>query len=149
MPVDVPIIPVELDGVGARASVLPAGDFLWKFPTQIPTRESHLWKAAASDGLFAGRSAARCRISARKHFARRQKSTCTRCPKSFMLLGAEASLPLRMAGRAEAETELVFRRWWEIWSSREALESDGMARKMVGHPVAAIRSRRALNYAPC
>src|SRR2546430_16362107 len=102
--------------------------------------ESHLWKAAASDGLYPGsppRGAA-----SRRGSLRAPQEAHAHVARIIHVLGAEASLPLRHGRRAEAETELVFGVGGS--SGPRATLAKAMAWPGNGrHPVAAIGSRRA------
>jgi len=78
----VPIVSVNLDGVWGSISVLPAGDSLEISAADSLPSASHLWKAAASDGVSQEVRRAVQDLGA-EAFARRKKHMHT-LPESFI-----------------------------------------------------------------
>ena len=126
--VDVPIIPVNLDGVWGSIFSFSGGRFLWKFPRHLPYPVRVTFGAPLPvDGNVAGGAAGRAR-SKRGSVWPPQAPHAT-AAATFLHTARRHPFPLRHGRRANAEAKLFSPCWQERLSSRGACGKRGKAKK--------------------
>lgn len=125
--VDVPIIPVNLDGVWGSIFSFAGGRFLWKFPRQLPYPvrvtfgEPLLSTATANEARQAVQDLGAEAFARRKHLthplSRTIISTARRHPFRFAM--ADGQTPKRTFFEVLARTLLLARRLRKTWEGQE------------------------------
>jgi len=124
--VDVPIIPVNLDGVWGSIFSFAGGRFLWKFPRRIPYRSASRLATHAADFHFHGSAPRRTRPW--RGSLRAPQEAHARVVAILYLYGAAPSLPFRDGGWSAAQAQLfsgaagalvLARRLRKLWQGQE------------------------------